>query len=126
MPTTRQGQGRIRRLGVVLVLTLFVLLGMGIAPLTYSTFSWQALGDPYGVGQACGAPGQCATGYCTDGVCCESACGGVGESCNVLGRAGICTTLSPAPVLSLTGQILAVAALLLGGWFGLFLRRHDS
>jgi hypothetical protein len=35
------------------------------------------------LGQACGAPDECGTGFCVDTVCCNSACTGATHSCNV-------------------------------------------
>ncbi len=60
-----------------------------------------------GAGQLCGSGGQClvqleigalcdtdalcASGRCVDGVCCDAPCGGVCESCNMPGQAGVCS-----------------------------------
>ncbi len=42
-------------------------------------------------GQACGAGGECQSGYCVDGVCCNSACSSSCESCAISGSVGTCT-----------------------------------
>jgi hypothetical protein len=44
-----------------------------------------------GLGQTCGEPGQCQSGFCVDGVCCESACAGVCSSCALPSALGRCT-----------------------------------
>jgi hypothetical protein len=110
---------------LVAALALFSAAAFGILPLGYSRFSWEALGQPYGDGLPCTDPGECISGFCVDGVCCDTACDGTGEACNLPNRAGICTAVTGAPVLSIAGQIVAVLALILGGWFGWQSRRQE-
>ncbi len=43
-----------------------------------------------GIGQACGASGECALVNCVDGVCCNSACNGTCQACSA---AGSCTSI---------------------------------
>ncbi len=43
-----------------------------------------------GLGAACSAAEECASGYCADGVCCGEACDGACVSCALAGRAGSC------------------------------------
>jgi hypothetical protein len=45
---------------------------------------------PRGIGQACGAATECASGFCADGVCCESGCDGVCVSCAQPSAPGRC------------------------------------
>jgi hypothetical protein len=47
----------------------------------------------FAIGQTCGDPGQCASGFCTDGVCCNNACGGSCKSCNGA-TPGTCTNFA--------------------------------
>ena len=44
-----------------------------------------------GVGVACGANGECGSGFCAQGVCCMTACGGTCQSCALTGTVGTCT-----------------------------------
>ncbi len=48
-------------------------------------------------GQACTAPGDCASGFCVDGVCCNTACGGACDVCSQALGASADGTCSPAP-----------------------------
>jgi hypothetical protein len=45
-------------------------------------------------GQACTAPGDCASGFCADGVCCNAPCQGACEACDQAGAVGACTLVS--------------------------------
>lgn len=72
---------------------------------------------PYGQGQSCTDTGQCVTGLsCADGFCCNTACNGPQQACDLPGAEGTCSIVQTAPTLSLWGQLLAVAFLLLVGW----------
>jgi len=42
-------------------------------------------------GTACGAAGNCQSGFCVDGVCCESTCTGACMTCGGVGTLGKCT-----------------------------------
>jgi hypothetical protein len=44
------------------------------------------------IGAACGAGGECLSGFCAQGVCCNSACGGC-QSCALTGAIGACTNV---------------------------------
>jgi hypothetical protein len=41
-------------------------------------------------GAACGAAGECASGFCFDGVCCRTDCSTACWSCSVQGSVGVC------------------------------------
>lgn len=106
-----------------------LLLALQITGLSYGRFEWTALAQSYDtpsptpaatatptripLGGGCTDPAQCASGFCATGVCCDEACSGPGASCDVPGQVGTCVRSAPAPVLS--GQWLAVAALMLTG-----------
>ena len=50
-------------------------------------------------GSACGAAGECSTGFCVDGFCCNSACTGLCKSCSGaynLNGDGICGNIECA------------------------------
>jgi MYXO-CTERM domain-containing protein len=47
-------------------------------------------------GAACGAAGDCSSGFCVDGVCCESACDGQCQACDGQ-KPGVCAPVSGAP-----------------------------
>jgi hypothetical protein len=47
-------------------------------------------------GAACGAAGECESGFCADGVCCATACNGKCDACNVAGSVGTCTAIAGA------------------------------
>jgi hypothetical protein len=47
-------------------------------------------------GAACGAAGECESGFCVDGVCCATACNGKCDACNVAGSLGTCKPISGA------------------------------
>ncbi|MBI5481377.1 MAG: choice-of-anchor D domain-containing protein, partial [Deltaproteobacteria bacterium] len=44
------------------------------------------------IGQACGAAGECVSGFCKDGVCCNTTCDGACQSCTT----GSCATVVSA------------------------------
>ena len=46
-----------------------------------------------GPGVACGAGGECLSGFCAQGVCCGSACSGTCQSCALAGTVGTCTNV---------------------------------
>jgi hypothetical protein len=46
-------------------------------------------------GASCGRPGQCTTGRCVDGVCCNGPCNATCLACDLPGREGVCTVVSP-------------------------------
>ncbi len=46
------------------------------------------------IGVACGAGGECLSGFCAQGVCCDSACGGTCQSCAMAGTVGACTNVA--------------------------------
>src|SRR5262245_60794575 len=48
------------------------------------------------LGEACGAPDECASNQCADSVCCESACDGTCVACNLSGNEGTCSPHPPA------------------------------
>lgn len=45
--------------------------------------------NAFGLGDACGSPTECASGFCVDGVCCDSACDGVCSECSAAGRCDV-------------------------------------
>jgi len=47
-----------------------------------------------GNGQVCASGKDCGSGYCVDGVCCASSCTTPCFSCNLQGKAGICSPLA--------------------------------
>jgi hypothetical protein len=64
------------------------------------------------LGAACGAPGDCQSGFCASGVCCNVACDQPFQQCNLPGRAGLCSsTGAPAPAVSRPGLFLGVVPL---------------
>lgn len=44
--------------------------------------------------RGCSRNSECASNFCVDGVCCDKACNDACESCNLVGKAGICTPLA--------------------------------
>ena len=44
-------------------------------------------------GIACGASGECQTGFCQQGYCCATACAGTCQSCGLAGTLGACTNV---------------------------------
>jgi len=48
-------------------------------------------------GAACGAAGDCESGFCVDGVCCDKACDGQCEACDGAKKPGVCAPISGAP-----------------------------
>lgn len=58
-------------------------------------------------GQACGAAGECASGFCVDGMCCNSACGTACSSCILPGKFGTC---SPVAVDTADARCVTTAA----------------
>lgn len=47
-------------------------------------------------GSACGAPGECSSGFCVDGFCCQSECQGVCQGCSAAltgGAEGQCASI---------------------------------
>lgn len=88
-----------------LVLTAALVGGLATATVAFSgcttilgdfEVTSDALGGDAGTranGEACGAGGECRTGFCVDGVCCDTACNGVCESC----AAPVKGTCSPVP-----------------------------
>jgi len=46
-----------------------------------------------GPGVACGAGGECLSGFCAQGVCCDGACNGTCQSCALAGTVGACTNV---------------------------------
>lgn len=48
-------------------------------------------------GAACGALGECASGFCVDGKCCNEACTGQCQSCAETGLEGVCTAVAGEP-----------------------------
>jgi hypothetical protein len=84
-------------------------------------------GEPNG--GACADPADCLSGNCVDDVCCAEAVCPPGESCNNPGpgNAGICSPdpVAPAPAISRTGLLLAIALVLAIGGAG-FVRRRGA
>jgi MYXO-CTERM domain-containing protein len=48
-------------------------------------------------GEACNAPGECASSYCVDGYCCDEACIGQCQACDVASSPGTCTAVTGPP-----------------------------
>jgi hypothetical protein len=48
-----------------------------------------------GLGQPCGVPAECASGYCVDKVCCQDSCQGACRSCTLGAIPGVCTLAGP-------------------------------
>lgn len=107
-------------------LLLIVILCNGIVAwrlggLSYGHFTWEAFAQSYGAGQSCVTSTECASGFCVSGVCCSNACTGASQTCTAPGSVGTCTSLAPAPALSV--PLLSTLALLLVAFGAFSLRR---
>ena len=49
------------------------------------------------LGAVCSTAADCDSDICTDGVCCDMPCAGQCQACNVVGKAGECTTITGEP-----------------------------
>jgi MYXO-CTERM domain-containing protein len=49
------------------------------------------------IGQPCGQPNECNSGYCADGYCCNEACSGQCEACDTQNALGVCAVVLGAP-----------------------------
>ncbi len=47
------------------------------------------------VGEPCAGDAECQSGFCVDGYCCDGPCGGVCESCGIVGSEGTCSLFAP-------------------------------
>jgi hypothetical protein len=76
---------------------------------------------PVAPGGACTDASQCAPGlFCSDAVCCDTACAGLGQSCDVPGQEGICVTASAqAPTASDHTLAVMLGLLFVTGLIGL-------
>ncbi|MEO8602078.1 MAG: hypothetical protein ABI629_05830 [bacterium] len=68
---------------------------------------------PRSIGEECGEPSECGSGFCVNDVCCSTACNQVGDRCSLPPNPGICQNIAaPAPAMSGGGLLAALAALM--------------
>ncbi len=79
-------------------------------------------------GGACDDPADCMSGNCVDDVCCIAASCPPGQSCDNPGNAGMCSTdpTAPAPALSRSNLLLALALLVAVGGAAVLRRRRET
>jgi len=79
-------------------------------------------------GGNCADPMDCISGNCVDDTCCTEASCPPGESCDNPGNVGTCSAdpTAPAPAISPTGVLLALALLLGIGGVALVRRRRGA
>lgn len=79
-------------------------------------------------GGGCDDPADCNSGNCVDDVCCEEASCPPGESCDNPGNAGNCSPdpTAPAPAISRSGVLVALALLVAIGGFAVLRRRRGT
>lgn len=79
-------------------------------------------------GGSCDDPADCISGNCVDDTCCAEASCPPGQSCDNPGNAGVCSPdpVAPAPAITPTGVLLALALLLGIGGVALVRRRRGA
>ncbi len=95
-------------------------------PTSTPTATPTSTGIPNGGG--CNDPADCMSGNCVDDTCCAEPVCPPGESCDNPGNAGNCSPdpTAPAPVISRSGVLLALALLVAIGAVAVLRRRRGA